>query len=323
VTARYLVGADGGKSAVRKALGVGFIGETRDAERMVVADVRVPGLDREYWHIWPDPDGRSMRLGLCPLPSTEDVQLTMPIGDAEPPSLPQYVKEVAGFDGVTVRWQSVWRANIRLVEWYRVGDVFLAGDAAHIHSPAGGQGLNTGIQDAYNLGWKLAAVLNGADAALLDSYEEERMPIAGHVLGISTRLHQRHVDREDDAMSRDEPELRQLLLNYRGGPLAEDGSGLKNPVKAGDRAPDAIVDAATGVRIFDLLRGPHPTLLALGVPADDLRRRFGDRFGVYEIGDARKFYGDDGLCFVRPDGYVGTVASTPDAIDAYARRLGF
>ena len=71
-------------------------------------------------------------------------------------------------------WSSLWRLNVRIVDRYREGRVFLAGDAAHIHSPAGGQGMNTGIQDAHNLGWKLAAVTGGASPALLDSYESER-----------------------------------------------------------------------------------------------------------------------------------------------------
>jgi 2-polyprenyl-6-methoxyphenol hydroxylase-like FAD-dependent oxidoreductase len=77
-----------------------------------------------------------------------------------------------------------------MVNRYRIGRVFLAGDAAHVHPPAGGQGLNTGVQDAYNLGWKMAAALGGGEDALLDSYEAERLPIAAAVLGLSKRLDQ-------------------------------------------------------------------------------------------------------------------------------------
>ena len=86
-------------------------------------------------------------------------------------------------------WLSLYRVNVRMVARYRIGRVFLAGDAAHVHSPAGGQGMNTGIQDAYNLGWKLGCVLDGAPDALLDTYEEERLPVAANVLGLSTRLY--------------------------------------------------------------------------------------------------------------------------------------
>jgi 2-polyprenyl-6-methoxyphenol hydroxylase-like FAD-dependent oxidoreductase len=88
-------------------------------------------------------------------------------------------------------WLSVYRVNVRLVEHYRQGRVFLAGDAAHVHSPAGGQGMNTGIQDAYNLGWKLASVIDGADDSLLDTYDTERLPVARAVLDDSTRKKRR------------------------------------------------------------------------------------------------------------------------------------
>ncbi len=99
---------------------------------------------------------------------------------------------VAGLDPrISVRrihWSSTWRLNVRMVKRYRVGRVFLAGDAAHVHSLAGGQGMNTGIQDAVNLGWKLSAVLGGAEDSLLDTYEAERLPIAANVLGFSSEL---------------------------------------------------------------------------------------------------------------------------------------
>ncbi len=126
--------------------------------------------------------------------------------------LGQLVVDVAGLKLTEVVWSSLFRVNIRLVSQYRVGRVLLAGDAAHVHSPAGGQGLNTGMQDAYNLGWKLAGMLSGADESLIDSYEAERLPVAAEVLGISTRLHQRNIDRDDDAMNRNDPALRQLSL---------------------------------------------------------------------------------------------------------------
>src|ERR1700735_5094648 len=93
--------------------------------------------------------------------------------------------------------------NIRMVDRYRVGRIFLAGDAAHVHSPVGGQGMNTGIQDAYNLGWKLSAVLAGAADSLLDTYEEERLPIAAWLLGATTKLH-RQVFQANAELKRDD-----------------------------------------------------------------------------------------------------------------------
>ena len=118
-------------------------------------------------------------------------------------------------------WATVWRSNVRLAQRFREGRVFLAGDAAHVHPPTGGQGLNTGVQDAYNLGWKLASVLAGAPDDLLDSYQAERLPIASRMLGISTELLDKTLRGSDDALERGE-QTRQLDLSYRGGSLTLD-----------------------------------------------------------------------------------------------------
>jgi 2-polyprenyl-6-methoxyphenol hydroxylase-like FAD-dependent oxidoreductase len=126
--------------------------------------------------------------------------------------------------------------SARLAERYRVGRVFLAGDAAHIHPPTGGQGLNTSVQDAWNLGWKLAAVLRGADDALLDTYEEERREIAAGMLGMSTRLLDAARERGDLRRGR---EQQQLDLGYPESSLSLDERGDDAPLRAGYRAPDA------------------------------------------------------------------------------------
>jgi 2-polyprenyl-6-methoxyphenol hydroxylase-like FAD-dependent oxidoreductase len=305
ITARYLVGADGGRSTVRTALGVGFLGETREGERSIVADLPVAGLDREHWHFWGD--GPDTGVGLCPLGGTDLFQLQAPLLDGSDPT-PDTTGVHALFaaragvelDLGEVVWASVWRANIRMVDRYRVGRVLLAGDAAHVHSPAGGQGLNTSIQDAYNLGWKLAGVLAGSPEVLLDSYQDERLPVAAGVLGISTALHDKGVAGDGDALRRDDPELAQLTLGYPdsslsvtdldvpagdagsadpiapasgagrrdGGDPAGDGTGawLDAPVRAGGRAPDAPCHDAAGspVRLFQVFAGPHATVLAFG-----------------------------------------------------------
>jgi 2-polyprenyl-6-methoxyphenol hydroxylase-like FAD-dependent oxidoreductase len=190
VTARWLVGCDGGHSIVRKQAGIAFNGETREEVRMIVADVAVDGLDRDTWPMWRHEEGL---VSLCPLPSTNVFQYQAVIASGQDPEL-----SLANMQAILERrtgrtdirlhepeWSSLWRANIRLVDRYREGRVFLAGDAAHIHSPAGGQGMNTGIQDAHNLGWKLAAVAKGASPVLLDSYEAERRPVAVGVLALS------------------------------------------------------------------------------------------------------------------------------------------
>jgi rifampicin monooxygenase len=188
---RYLVGCDGGRSTVRKLLGVDFPGEpskvetllgemviTEDPEKVaaVVAEVRKTQL---RFGAMPLGDG-VYRVGVPADGVVED--------RTAPPTLEEFKQQlqvVAGTDfGVhSPRWLSRFGDATRLAERYRAGRVLLAGDAAHIHSPAGGQGLNLGIQDAFNLGWKLAAEVNGwAPEGLLDSYETERRPIAADVL---------------------------------------------------------------------------------------------------------------------------------------------
>ncbi|MFF8595821.1 FAD-dependent oxidoreductase [Streptomyces sp. NPDC015220] len=311
--ARYAVAADGGRSAVRRALGVGMTGELVDPSPMLVADVRIDGLDRDNWHFFPGADGR---LALCPLAGTEDFQLTaeFPEGtevDLTPDGIRKVVADrthLAAEDVTEVRWASDFRPRAALADRFRMGRVFLAGDAAHVHSPAGGQGLNTSVQDAYNLGWKLGAVLNGgAPAALLDTYEEERRPIAARMLGVSTGVHRGEVRRGK--------ETQQLALGYPESSLtAETRATPTGTLRAGDRAPDGRVD---GVRLFDAFRGPHWTLLALGTgaPAEDL--------GAVRVvrGPAHGAYGT-GAFLVRPDGYVGWAAETADGLTEYLARVG-
>ncbi|MFJ7628937.1 FAD-dependent oxidoreductase [Streptomyces sp. NPDC097595] len=317
VRGRYLVAADGGRSAVRRALGIGMTGETVDPNPTLVADVRLTGLDRDNWHIFPPHDGGDF-LAVCPLAGTEDFQLTARFPEGTDVDLtPDGIRKVLAqrshlpAEALTeVRWASDFRPRAALADRFRAGRVLLAGDAAHVHSPAGGQGLNTSVQDAYNLGWKLGAVLTGgAPDALLDSYEEERRPIAAQMLDLSTGVHRGEVRRGGAT--------RQLGLGYRDSPLTEETRDAvpEDTPRAGDRAPDATVD---GVRLFDAFRGPHWTLLALGTDAPG-----GARGPVARVvsGSAPAAYGT-GLFLVRPDGYIGWASTTPDGLDGYLRRFG-
>lgn len=354
IRAKYLVGADGGRSTVRRALGVEFLGETFESERMALADVQIPGLSRDHWHVWGDLASQQMSLGLCPLPGTDDFQLTAPLAADEEPDLTlegvqKLVLDRTGRTDLHVRvasWHSVYRVNIRLAHRYRVDRAFLAGDAAHAHSPAGGQGLNTGVQDAYNLGWKLAAVLAGAPEALLDSYQDERQPIAAEVLGLSTLLLRQGSltgERAEEVPSRGR-DTDQLDLSYPASTLVVDARSVATSgrLSSGDRAPDAPLTSADGadVRLFDLFRGAHPTVLAFApattdyavpgatvavvtrgagpVPAGAYRDRDGHAFAGYGVDPAV-----GGLVVVRPDGYVGLLADPGDtaAVEAYVLGL--
>jgi 2-polyprenyl-6-methoxyphenol hydroxylase-like FAD-dependent oxidoreductase len=327
VRSAYLVGADGGRSVVRKTLGIPFAGETREEERALIGDVRTAGLDRDHWHMWADLETRTPRVGLCPLAGTDEFQFTAPIQPSENPelTLATYQKVLEAGTGRTdirltgLTWSSIYRVNIRMAERFRDGRVFLAGDAAHVHSPAGGQGLNTGVQDAYNLGWKLGAVLNGASATLLDTYEEERLPTAAGVLGISTKLYEKAARGQADVYKRGE-ETRQLLLGYPDSSLSAGPLG-------GTRAPDAVLHDRSGTRhrLHDLLRGTHLTVLAFGTEFEHPGVRvvtIGEAGHYREPGGAaRAFYAPGPLALIRPDGYIACTGDAA-AIRAHLGRLG-
>jgi len=356
VRAGYVVGADGGHSTVRRALGIGFLGQTHEEQRMIVADVRLTGIGRDYWQVWTadGPQQGAFRLALCPLAGTETFQLTAPVaaGELAPDltidGLRRVIDDAAGPGLIKVTdltWASLYRANIRMAERFADGRVFLAGDAAHVHPPAGGQGLNTGVQDAYNLGWKLAAVQAGAPARLLGSYASERLPVAAGVLGITTELNNKAVKQDADAHRRDDPELRQLNLGYRGSELSRELRARPGSVRAGDRAPDAPGrdDAGRALRLFDLIHGGRTTLLAFGPSARRLAldlaaaaprrlsavavlRQAGQPDGTAFVdaeAHARRGYDvpDEGdvLLAIRPDGYLGLALDAAPAAAGAAR----
>ncbi|MFC9056673.1 rifampin monooxygenase [Streptomyces sp. NPDC057074] len=189
--ARYLVGCDGGRSTVRKLLGVGFPGEPSRTETLI-GEMRVGADPEEVAAVVAEVRETQKRFGAGPL-GDGFYRVGVPAADVAedrsvPPTLDEFrrqLKACAGTDfGVhSPRWLSRFGDATRLAERYRTGRVLLAGDAAHIHPPVGGQGLNLGIQDAFNLGWKLAAEVNGwAPDGLLDSYQTERHPVAADVL---------------------------------------------------------------------------------------------------------------------------------------------
>lgn len=305
--AAYLVAADGGRSTVRRALGIAMTGETVDPAPMAVADVRLrPGaLDRDHWHLFPGTDGGF--AALCPLHGTEDYQFVARTDSLDIPAVVAALTHLSAQDVTEVRWASDFRPRAALADRFRAGRILLAGDAAHVHSPAGGQGLNTSVQDAYNLGWKLGQVLrHGADPALLDTYEQERRPVAEEMLGLSTRIHRGQEQRGGAT--------RQLALGYRGGPLSEGAAGA---LEAGDRAPDGPLP--DGRRLFDLFRGPHFTLLAVGTDAE-LPSVDPDFTHVHRIGPYDPY--GKGIFLVRPDGYVGWAGQDATGLARHLVRFG-
>jgi 2-polyprenyl-6-methoxyphenol hydroxylase-like FAD-dependent oxidoreductase len=325
IRARYLVGTDGGRSFVRRHLDIAFPGETLGV-RALVADMHLTGLDRTAWHRFQPGSGATQML-ICPLAGTDLFQLQGPVPlegdiDLSPDALTGMIAQRTGRADIIVHdvsWSSVYSMNARLADHYRRGQVFLAGDAAHIHPPTGGQGLNTSVQDAYNLGWKLAAVLGGAPETLLDTYEEERRPIAAGMLGLATRL----LGEASRGPMRRNREVRQLDLGYRDASLSRPVSGPQARVQPGDRAPDAPCHDRAGrpTRLFDLFAGPHWTVLgpaAAGAPVTRPNLRIvtvgdgGDlRDGDGHIADAYGL-GPESWAVVRPDGYLAAVVTTGD-----------
>ncbi|MFE2374917.1 FAD-dependent monooxygenase [Streptomyces sp. NPDC059398] len=310
VRVAYLVGADGGRSTVRKTLGIAFEGTTDESMRVLLGDVSADGLDHEYGYWFARAADVSSGIQLSPLPNRGGLfQFGTPLSEQDTePSLGTLQEKLDALDAgvrlADLAWSTVWRPNIRLAERFRIGRVFIAGDAAHVHPPTGGQGLNTGVQDAYNLGWKLA----DGSPELLDTYESERRTVATRTLTLSEELLERHKDGVEDAYERGE-NTRQLDVSYRTS---------EGRLVAGDRAPDAPLRDPDGkaIRLFDLCRGPHATRLVFGAPAPDEPHTYAvlrpgqSSPGAYVIdaeGHAFAAYGtaDGDTVHIRPDGHVG------------------
>ncbi|SFW71049.1 FAD-dependent oxidoreductase [Amycolatopsis australiensis] len=344
IRARWVVGADGGKSTVRHCLGLPFEGFTMD-DYWYLGDLRLDGLDHSLQYIFPTAEGM---IGLTPLPTTDlwQWQSTIKAGaELREPSLPLYQRlldEHLGAGRVTLTdatWLSLYRANVRLVPRYRVGRVLLAGDAAHAHSPAGAQGMNTGIQDSWNLAWKLGAVLSGADASLLDTYEEERRPVAAAVLRLSTTRMRKFVATAADGADGVNKGLASmggevttgLAIGYPASSLSLDGRRAERaPYAAGLRGPGFAGST------FDLFRGPHWTILVFSDRADSTKSFAGlpadvhvHRIGTGAIHDSRgaaaaRFdTGPETVVLVRPDGYIAARAPLGETaqVRAHVQRL--
>ncbi|MEU2347818.1 FAD-dependent oxidoreductase [Modestobacter sp. NPDC049651] len=294
VRAQYLVGADGAGSVVRDSLGLTFEGGlSMFPQLFMLGDVDVdwdmpPGHLVRWVRIEDDGDFTGM-LVCVPLKgrnryrvatlAPQRLQQTIGSGvvppgfwkEYDPPSLADIQAAIddlgpAGTTASNLRWSSVFRIKHGIVDRYRVGRVFVAGDAAHLHPPAGGQGMNTGIQDAWNLAWKLALAVRGeASPGLLDSYEAERRPAGKAVVDRAVAVaFTDEMDMEDEK-AQFLLEM-QMSMNYAGSPLVgEAPGGFAGGPEPGHRAPDALglrrFGVAHDVRLFDLTRGTHSTLL--------------------------------------------------------------
>ncbi len=348
VQALYLAGCDGLHSQARQGLGIGFSGGAYD-QRFFVADVRIEGgFDSDlYFNLGAHglmlmmpvrSSGMQRLIGLLP-PALSDRQ-HVSFDDIRPEA-----ERLVGVKVAEVNWFSAYRVHHRVAEHFAQGRVFLAGDAGHVHSPVGGQGMNTGIGDAFNLAWKLADVVRGrAPASLLDSYEPERIAFARALVSTTDRAFRTMIDpglAGELARKVVAPAMAglvghlplarqtafrlvsQIEIRYPDSPLSEGEAG----VRGGDRLPWA---PFAGGDNFAPLASLDWQVHAYGpAPDDDLAATCGrlglalHRFTFDEAAERAGF--QDGAAYLaRPDGYVALASPGADAaeLEAYARRLG-
>ena len=318
--ARYVVGCDGGHSAVRRFAGIDFVGKQYETH-ILLADVHLAVPPEDAFFVRTNTDGAVL---VIPFGDSwfrviawdrrrQDVPLQRPLDLQE---VRDAFDRIAGTDfGMgEARWSSRFLSERRQARHYRAGRVFLAGDAAHVHSPLGGQGMNTGIQDAVNLGWKLGAAVHGwAAPGLLDSYEAERHPVGAAVLKITDAFNQLVLGGGRVVQALRQFVVRQLFrLGWTRRTLAGrmTGVGIAYPHRRGENAlvgrrmPD--VDCAEG-RLYALLRAGRFVLLdttgtAAGAGA------WSDRVVT---ASAAPVPGLPPRVLVRPDGYVAWAGTDP------------
>src|ERR687894_1157949 len=338
--AQYLVGCDGGRSLIRKAAGIEFPGWDPTRSNLIA---EVERTEEPPWGVRHDATGVH-GIGRLEDGRARVVVTEQQLGSGGEPTLrdlSEALITVFGTDfGVhSPTWISRFTDMTRQAAAFRVGRVLLAGDAAHVHYPAGGQGLSLGVQDAVNLGWKLAQVAGGTSPeSLLDTYRDERHPVAARALRYT--MAQALLQRRDERMevlvelvselaTMDEPRKRLagiisgLDIHY---PLGE------GPPLLGRRMPDLDLVTADGpLRVFELLHGAKPVLLNLGEPGSLDITRWADRVqlidasyeGAWELPVLGAVTAPAAV-LVRPDGYVAWVGDGTDLglTDALATWFG-
>ena len=326
--AAYLVGCDGGRSVVRKSAGIDFVGFDPSISWIIAeADMDEPtlGMRAEGGGIGPVSLGQSGGPFRIVLIEAETVHATAPtLEDMRDALVTAYGTD---FGLRNASWVSRFTDMSRQAAAYRLGRVLLAGDAAHVHAPTGGQGLNIGVQDAMNLGWKLAQVTGGVSSeTLLDTYHAERHPVGARVLhntmaqvALTTPgdRHQALRDTMAELLEMDEP--RRRLAGMISGLDVHYDLGGGHPL-VGKRMPDLDVETTEGlVRVFTLLHGARHVLLSFGGPVD-IASGWAERVHVvdatYDLEWELPVVGEvpaPPAVLVRPDGHVAWVGDSVDS----------
>ncbi|KAJ7504265.1 FAD binding domain-containing protein [Mycena galericulata] len=380
----FLVGADGARGVVRKQLGLAFLGESRPSVNFIIGDVRLEGLEGYYWHMWGVMQGDFVYLRPTETPGLFALMMASSKNNYEalkqdPDAIQKAINDITGRKDLKLLelvWASHWKANMRMVDNFRAGRCFVAGDAAHVHSPTGGQGLNSGVQDSFNLAWKLALVQRSlAPMAVLESYNEERLPVIALMLSKTTSLLNRNLtatEKDDDVSYWDRGgELLMLGVNYRWSSIVIDERDGENAMKvpkdpygaqsrdlrAGDRAPDApalkdIHNGQIDIHLFDVFDSSRHTVLVFSdsperfssalqvlsrLPQDSIRcvaiipsgsvsadmqgldltleDSLGHAYSIYD------FKGECDIAVVRPDGVLGAVVRSSEALQRYFGKI--
>lgn len=326
VSARYVVGCDGAHSAVRRLARIPFVGSSYP-QKFVLADLEADGIEPTAAHAFLSERGLLFCFPLIK-PATWRILAMRPANDPTPADAPVDLAEVQdladAYTGGALRlhdpaWMTNFRLHHRMASQYRSGRVFLAGDAAHIHSPAGAQGMNTGIQDAINLGWKLAyTVLGIGSPDLLDTYDPERAPVGRTVVRFTDQAFTVATSTNPAvrfARSRVAPLLipfalkassarayvfrtvSQLDIRYRHSQLSVNGPGSsRHSPRAGDRFPNPGIMTAPGWH-----------LLLFGQIKEQSLSRYASMLTIH-----RREGTVVAQFLVRPDGHVGYRAGGPD-----------
>jgi 2-polyprenyl-6-methoxyphenol hydroxylase-like FAD-dependent oxidoreductase len=326
IRADYLVGCDGGRSVIRKAAGIEFAGWDPSTSWIMaeVETVEKPEL------------GLRSGGGIGPADDADRIRLTLTerqVEHASEPNLQDVREALITADGTdygvhSLSWASRFTDNTRQAATYRKGRILLAGDAAHVHAPLGGQGLNTGVQDAVNLGWKLAQVVKQTSPqSLLDTYNDERHPVGARVLQATMAQvaltspgdrHQALRNTMAELLSMDEP--RRSIAAMMSGLDIHYDLGPGHPL-LGRRMPDLdIATADRPLRVFELLHGARPVLLNFGQPGaldvgpwtERVQRIDAEYGGPWEL-PVLGSVSAPAAVLVRPDGYVAWVGDGRDS----------
>lgn len=344
IEAAYVIGADGSNSTVRTLAGIPFDGRSLP-QSYLLADVRIDGdLRQDALSVYTGADGF---MAVFPLGDNRYRLMVKDDGpSSDTPSMATLNARFARVCPIPVQfrellWGSRFRIQSRHVPTVRAGRVLLGGDAAHVHSPAGGQGMNSGIQDMINLCWKLAMVINGqARPELLDTYDSERMPVIRNLIAMTekmtsftnstspaTQLALRLLGPlalgRNAVQNKAAARLSQVSISYRDAPSARRAGGVAG-LSAGDRVPDwSVIVGSEQRRLYEVLDTAVPTLVVVGDVPDDVVTtylRWADRVALRELTlpaeqpdlrgsdakTAQRLGSESAWLLVRPDGYLAT-----------------